>query len=174
MQFLKTLLFAFVSIFILHACNTSINEKNYKDGYQAGFQAGYSEGLKSKVATTDENTTEDAQTTDNTVSNFFDDQNNKEAQITANPDIPQKAIVVLNYIREHHQAPEGFVGGRTFGNYEKNLPMFDKSDKKITYQEWDINKKEQGKNRGAQRLVTGSDGRAWYTADHYETFTEIK
>jgi guanyl-specific ribonuclease Sa len=34
--------------------------------------------------------------------------------------------------------------------------------------------KAEGRNRGAERLVTGSDGRAWYTGDHYRTFTEVK
>jgi len=28
-------------------------------------------------------------------------------------------------------------------------------------------------NRGAERIVTGSDGRAWYTGDHYQHFTEM-
>ena len=31
-----------------------------------------------------------------------------------------------------------------------------------------------GKNRGAERMVTGSDKSAWYTADHYETFKRIR
>jgi len=29
-------------------------------------------------------------------------------------------------------------------------------------------------NRGPERIVTGSDGRAYYTSDHYTTFTEMK
>jgi guanyl-specific ribonuclease Sa len=29
-------------------------------------------------------------------------------------------------------------------------------------------------DRGAERLVTGSDGSAWFTADHYRTFLLIE
>ncbi|MGO9868230.1 MAG: ribonuclease domain-containing protein [Rhodomicrobium sp.] len=44
----------------------------------------------------------------------------------------------------------------------------------MTYQEWDVNPRVPGVNRGAQRLVTGSDGSAYYTDDHYKTFTQIR
>lgn len=45
---------------------------------------------------------------------------------------------------------------------------------RIEYREWDVRAKAEGRNRGAERLVTGNDGRVWYTADHYRTFTEVK
>ena len=49
------------------------------------------------------------------------------------------------------------------------------SGKGITYREWDINPKPSGPGgRGAERLVTGSDGSAYYTADHYQTFIRIR
>lgn len=32
----------------------------------------------------------------------------------------------------------------------------------------------QGVNRGAQRLVTGNDESAYYTDDHYGTFTKVR
>lgn len=174
MRLIKRFFVLFFSIFLLVACNSTLDKKSYNDGYQAGFTAGYNQALNNKHTSTEEKTVGNITEDKNSVSDFIEEQNDKAAQVEANPDIPQKAIVVLNYIREHHKAPDGFVGGRTFGNYEKHLPMLDKNDKKISYQEWDINPKVEGKNRGAQRLVTGSDGRAWYTADHYETFTEIK
>lgn len=92
--------------------------------------------------------------------------------------IPKAALETLAYIRAHHEAPPGYVGGRRFGNYgrggEQKLPVFDAQGKPIEYQEWDIHPKVQGRNRGAERLVTGSDGRAWYTADHYTSFTELR
>ncbi|WP_461142317.1 guanyl-specific ribonuclease [Spirosoma pomorum] len=88
--------------------------------------------------------------------------------------IPDKVIKVLDYVRKNGQAPEGYVGGRVFGNFENHLPRNDLSGDKIRYQEWDVNPKVRGQNRGAERLVTGSDNRAYYTADHYNTFTEIK
>jgi guanyl-specific ribonuclease Sa len=88
--------------------------------------------------------------------------------------IPDKVLKVLNYVRKNGRAPEGYVGGRVFGNFENHLPRNDLSGEKIRYQEWDVNPKVRGQNRGAERLVTSSDERAYYTADHYNTFTEIK
>lgn len=55
------------------------------------------------------------------------------------------------------------IGGDRFGNYEKLLP-------KGSYTECDIDTK--GKDRGAKRLVFSSDGRYYYTANHYKTFNE--
>ncbi len=89
-------------------------------------------------------------------------------------EVPAKVYNVLEYIKAHGKAKDGYVGGRTFGNREKILPKVDSQGKKIRYQEWDVNRKIQGKNRGAERMVTGSDGRSWYTSDHYKSFTEIK
>ena len=88
-------------------------------------------------------------------------------------EIPKEALAVLAYVRTHDAAPAGYVGGRRFGNYDRNLPQSDAKGKAIEYREWDIHPKMPGRNRGAERLVTGNDGRAWYTADHYATFTEI-
>jgi ribonuclease T1 len=75
---------------------------------------------------------------------------------------------------ETGSAPEGYVGGRTFQNRERKLPMNDADGNKIIYQEWDINPKINGVNRGKQRLVTGSDGRNWYTGNHYVSFIQMK
>ena len=91
----------------------------------------------------------------------------------ANEPIPQKAISVLNYIKTHNKPMQNYVGGRVFSNRERRLPKAD-DGKPIQYQEWDINPKIKGQNRGAERIVTGSDGRAWYTKDHYKSFIEIK
>ena len=88
--------------------------------------------------------------------------------------IPQKVYEVLKYIKENDSAPEGYVGGRKFGNYEKQLPQKDENGRRINYQEWDVNPKQQGRNRGAERLVTGSDGRAYYTKNHYKSFINVE
>jgi dienelactone hydrolase len=88
--------------------------------------------------------------------------------------VPEKAIKVLKYIDEHDEAISGYEGGRTFGNFEKRLPQTDKSGKRIRYREWDVNPLRPGVNRGAERLVTGSDHSAYYTSDHYNTFTKIR
>lgn len=97
-----------------------------------------------------------------------------EAKSTYNAQIPKKVYTVLNYIRQNGTAPAGYVGGRTFQNRERKLPLRDAKNKKIDYQEWDVNPQVRGQNRGAERLVTGSDTRAWYTKDHYQSFVEVK
>ena len=93
---------------------------------------------------------------------------NKPSIRTGN--VPEKALRVLKFVRENGEAMNGYVGGRRFGNFEGLLPKKDASGKRIEYQEWDVNPKVQGKNRGAERLVTGSDGKGYYTSDHYGSF----
>lgn len=92
----------------------------------------------------------------------------------ANDQIPQKVYTVLAYVQQQGKPMQGYVGGRRFGNFEHHLDDKDAQGKRIQYQEWDVNRKQQGKNRGAERLVTGSDGKAWYSKDHYATFAEVK
>ena len=74
---------------------------------------------------------------------------------------------------ESANAP-GTRGGDTFRNREGNLPAKSANGKRITYKEWDVNPKKRGRGRDAERIVTGSDGSAWYTWDHYKTFTQIR
>lgn len=90
-----------------------------------------------------------------------------------NDSIPQKVYVVLKYILAHHHSMDGYVGGRVFTNREKIVPQSDANGNPINYQEWDVNPKIEGQNRGTERILTGSDGRNWYTDDHYKTFKEI-
>ncbi len=89
-------------------------------------------------------------------------------------DVPERVMTVLKYIDEHHKAPKGHEGGREFRNAEQRLPRRDTHGEPIKYQEWDVNAKVPGRSRDAERLVTGSDGSANYTADHYRTFTKIR
>jgi hypothetical protein len=65
------------------------------------------------------------------------------------------------------------AGGFPFGNYQKALDQQDKSGKAITYTEYDVNVYD-GVKRDAERIVVGSDGRCWYTSNHYTSFTEVK
>lgn len=88
--------------------------------------------------------------------------------------VPAKVLTVLQYIKANNHAMDGYVGGRVFTNRERVLPIDDAQGNKIEYQEWDVNPKIDGQNRGTERICTGSDGRSWYTNDHYRTFTEIK
>lgn len=103
-------------------------------------------------------------------------QNHKERNIPTltQQEIPQKVYDVLKYIKQHHQAPEGYVGGREFKNRENQLPIYNPEHQKIKYQEWDVNPKMEGQNRGRERLVTGDDERNWYSSDHYKSFTQLK
>ncbi len=98
---------------------------------------------------------------------------NTQSGSTAQAKIPAHALDVLRYVRRNGTAPDGYVGGREFQNREKRLPAKDDQNKRIRYSEWDVHPKVQGKNRGAGRLVTGSDQSAWYSKDHYKTFIKI-
>lgn len=89
-------------------------------------------------------------------------------------EIPRKVLTVLAYVRENGRAPEGYQGGRKFGNFEKLLPLKRDDGSIMKYQEWDVNPKKKGKNRGAERLITSENKRAWYTRDHYDSFIEIE
>lgn len=101
-------------------------------------------------------------------------QHEKSERTSKSRNIPPKVHEVLNYIWKHHKAPEGHVGGKRFGNFEKLLPQRDADGKIIHYREWDVNPKVNGRNRGAERLVTGNDQSAWYTRNHYKSFIQIR
>jgi dienelactone hydrolase len=88
--------------------------------------------------------------------------------------IPAKVLKVLEHVDRYHEAPDGYEGGRTFGNFERRLPQADDKGRRIKYREWDVNPLRPGVNRGPERLITGSDGSAYYTADHYSTFKKIR
>lgn len=97
-----------------------------------------------------------------------------QAQAAPQDPVPPQARETLAYVRKHGFPPPGFMGGRVYGNYEGALPRYDARRKRIEYREWDVRPRAQGRNRTPERLVTGSDGRAWYTADHFKTFAEVK
>ncbi len=86
---------------------------------------------------------------------------------------PSYVLEVLRYVRSNGTAPDGYAGGREFQNREKRLPVKTPGGDRIRYSEWDVHPKVKGQNRGPERLVTGSDRSAWYTADHYKTFLFI-
>ena len=65
-------------------------------------------------------------------------------------------------------ANDGREGGKV-------LPRKDSKGRPITYTEYDINPAPQhGAGRGKERIVLGTDGKAYYTRDHYKTFEEFK
>ncbi|MDI2111708.1 ribonuclease domain-containing protein [Commensalibacter nepenthis] len=97
-------------------------------------------------------------------------------------DIPQKAKDVLNRADEKGSPFAGYKGGRTYDNDPSNpaaqkLPEQDANGNRISYKEWDtdpIPPKGSGIRRNADRIVTGSDGSAYYTNDHYNTFQKMR
>jgi guanyl-specific ribonuclease Sa len=97
-----------------------------------------------------------------------------QVQVAPQEVLPAHVRETLGYIRQHGYAPPGYVGGRVFGNYEGLLPRYNVRRKRIEYREWDVHPRAEGRTRGTERLVTGNDGRAWYTRDHYRSFVEVK
>lgn len=100
-------------------------------------------------------------------------------------DSPRAAIAIppyvrqtLEYIERTGNPPPGYQGGRQFMNDGRGrgqvLPRTDARGNPVTYREYDVRPFRPGVNRGAQRLVRASDGSAYYTADHYRTFIQIK
>jgi guanyl-specific ribonuclease Sa len=92
--------------------------------------------------------------------------------------VPQKAKDIAEQVKNNNgRAPDGYQGGRTFKNdgrrKQEVLPKIDSSGNPIVYKEYDVNPRQPGVNRGSERIVVGSDGNAYYTSDHYISFTRI-
>lgn len=94
--------------------------------------------------------------------------------VQKNAEIPPYVMEVLDYVLKNQKAPSRYVGGRIFENREQRLNLYDSKGDRIQYREWDVHPKTKGENRGAERLITGSDHTAYYTFDHYQTFIKIK
>lgn len=120
----------------------------------------------------------------------------KDGEVTPTP-VPEGPIIdpqsIADYIFTHGELPDNFItkkeaqalgwdnsrnyvgdvapgksiGGDRFGNYEGLLPV----GQGITYREADCY--YTGKKRNAYRIIYSSNGRVWYTEDHYQTFTEL-
>ncbi|MER5889088.1 ribonuclease domain-containing protein [Streptomyces sp. NPDC001941] len=83
-------------------------------------------------------------------------------------DLPAEAHQTLRLIRKGGPFPYD-KDGVVFGNFEKRLP----SKKRGYYHEYTVRTPGE-RGRGARRIVTGSGGEVYYTADHYETFEEVE
>ena len=70
-----------------------------------------------------------------------------------------------NYVGD--VAPGMSIGGDWFDNYEGKLP------KGWGVYYWEADCYYKGKKRNAHRVIYSSEGRVWYTGDHYNTFTEL-
>ncbi|MFI1916845.1 ribonuclease domain-containing protein [Nocardia sp. NPDC020380] len=85
--------------------------------------------------------------------------------------VPQQAWTTLGLIDQGQWPPSdcpGTKGGTVWQNRSGQLPSG------VNYLEWDVNCKIPGRSRDAERIVTGDDGSAWYTGDHYATFTRMR
>jgi guanyl-specific ribonuclease Sa/uncharacterized protein YukE len=92
--------------------------------------------------------------------------------------IPDKALKVLDHIDRTGTTLPKYKGGGVFENDGRNggqvLSRVDGSGRPISYREWDVDPKQTGIPRNLDRLVTGNDGSAWYTSNHYMTFVRIR
>lgn len=90
--------------------------------------------------------------------------------------VPMRVRLVAGIVRSTGRPAPNTRGGGTFQNDGRGggqrLPTTNGGP--ITYTEYDVNRYIPGVNRGPERLVVGSDGRMYYTSDHYRTFTEVR
>jgi RHS repeat-associated protein len=91
--------------------------------------------------------------------------------------VPQRARDVVRYAKSNNGAAQPGYYSSPWANRPKighqQLPSYDKSGNLIRYTEYDV-RRYTGFGRGAERVVIGSDGRSYYTANHYRTFVRIK
>ncbi|WP_232535266.1 ribonuclease domain-containing protein [Nocardia terpenica] len=90
--------------------------------------------------------------------------------------IPGQAWQTLKLIDAGQWPPNdgsGTKGGTTWDDREGTLPRTG-ANGPIHYREWDVNRKQPGQSRDAQRIVTGDNGTAYYTGDHYATFCQMR
>jgi RHS repeat-associated protein len=90
--------------------------------------------------------------------------------------VPNHALNVLGRLdRNGFQKIQGYEGGGIFENRptKAGTVLLPKQSYGY-YQEWDVNPFTTRAARGMERVVTGSNGEAWYTNEHYESFTRIR
>jgi ribonuclease T1 len=83
-------------------------------------------------------------------------------------DLPAEARATLALIEARGPFPYR-QDGKTFGNREKLLPRRDQG----YYREYTV-RTPGAQDRGARRIVAGSGGESYYTADHYRSFKRIR
>lgn len=82
-------------------------------------------------------------------------------------ELPPEAVTTLTLIANGGPFPYS-KDGATFGNREGELP----ARKSGFYREYTV-KTPGSSDRGARRIVAGSDGSRFYTDDHYDSFEEV-
>ncbi|WP_037603725.1 ribonuclease domain-containing protein [Streptacidiphilus rugosus] len=91
--------------------------------------------------------------------------------------VPDRAWQTLKVIDAGQWPPNddsGTKGGTTWPNKDGLLPHTDSEGHPIHYLKWDVNRKQPGQPRDAERIVTGDDGSAWYTPDRFHTFERMR
>jgi hypothetical protein len=92
--------------------------------------------------------------------------------------VPEGPTTTPDSIDATGSAPAGYKPGTSCSNDGRGgttlLPGTDASGNPVVYTEWDTNPLVPGQNKGSERLVTGSDGSAYYTPDHYITFYQMR
>jgi ribonuclease T1 len=83
-------------------------------------------------------------------------------------DLPPEARRTLALIRAGGPFPYR-KDGTTFFNRERRLPPKPRD----YYREYTV-PTPGARDRGARRIVTGREGEAWYTDDHYRSFRRIR
>ncbi|WP_374110837.1 ribonuclease domain-containing protein [Paenarthrobacter sp. A20] len=88
--------------------------------------------------------------------------------------VKQNAMEVAERVAQKGAPFPGFKGGRPFENTGPMTLPTSSANGPIKYREWDVNPFQKGTNRGGERIVTGSDGSAYSTLDHYDTFVRFR
>lgn len=91
--------------------------------------------------------------------------------------VPNQAWQTLKLIDAGQWPPNdgsGTKGGTTWTDREGSLPRTGSNGSPVHYTEWDVNEKQPGQTRDAERIVTGDDGTAWYTGDQYASFCQMR
>ncbi len=83
-------------------------------------------------------------------------------------ELPREAVKTLALIKAGGPFPYR-KDGTIFGNRERRLPLKPRG----YYREYTV-KTPGVRHRGARRIVAGTGGEFYYTADHYETFKRIR
>ena len=83
--------------------------------------------------------------------------------------LPPQAAQTVTLIEQGGPFPFPGDDGAVFHNFEHRLP----AEPDGFYHEYTV-PTPGSDDRGARRLITGRDGRIWYTGDHYETFERVE
>ncbi|MEV6116320.1 ribonuclease domain-containing protein [Streptomyces sp. NPDC052109] len=93
---------------------------------------------------------------------------------TAVPDHAQRTLSLIDAGQWPPHDNSGTRGGEAWPNRDGVLPGVDADGNPIHYLQWDVNRKQPGHPRDSERIVTGTDGSAWYTGDRLLTFTRMR